>query len=478
MSLFERGARSAMVLVPMAAIATLALGLRIGSAPAVRAAIVFGAPPSSDRAGLAWQLVTIKDDRGVREAIELPHVSMVARSDGREARWDGGTNTDGVAEAWLDLPGISAGDDVSLDVRVPGEEIPLAEGLVSWPSSPTRDPTPRGPVFLRPSKQSGDLLIEVAVYGGRLAPGFPGRLSVHVRDATTGQGVAAAAVDAEPEPGLLVSAPSTTTDREGWAEFQVTAEIHVVALALRATMRRGGSDGGEWYGALPVAPGGSFVPMPTSIPSGLPHTFEILVSTVVPRVYVEVDDKVGRASAASVPVERGQDGPHAIFRLRALTPGTYWLVTSGDPRAVETVGGAVGGATVARPFLVAAGDGSPPKDLGPRLSTLAPPRFSRFVALDGLPGRRRTDGGRRRLGLGLAFGSLLIAAALEAVLLLEVVARSKKRLVVAAELAGEPEAKFLRRFGGASLLVGLLTALLGFALLLALLTWNSASSTR
>jgi hypothetical protein len=469
MSRWERGA---IVLVALAAVATLALGLRIGSTPSVHAAMVFGAPPASDHAGLAWQLVTVLDDRGVREAVELPRVSMLARSKGRQARWDGSTNGDGVAEVWLGLPGVSAGDSVSLEVRTPLEKTPLAEGSALWPADLTSEAAEE-PVFARPSRQTGELLIEVAVYGGRLASGFPSTVWVHVRDAVTGQGVVAATIDASSEPGLSVSASRITTNPEGWAELQVTAEIQVVALGLRALGSRGSSKAsGEWYGALPVAPGGSFVSMPMTIPPGVPYSFDVLIPTVLPRVYVEIDDAIGRAFAAWLPVERAQAGSHAVFAARPLTPGTYWLVTSGDPQDAaiyET-------AAIARPFVVRATDEPALASLGPRLATLAPPRFSRFIALDGLPGRHMASGGRRRRGLGLAFGSLLVAAALETMLVLRAVGRSRRELAAVAEVAGEPQAQLEHPLNVASVFIGILVALLGFALLACLLTWNASSA--
>jgi hypothetical protein len=40
-------------------------------------------------------------------------------------------------------------------------------------------------------------------------------------------------------------------------------------------------------------------------------------------------------------------------------------------------------------------------------------------------------------------------------------------------VAGEPKALLERRFGAASVLIGLLIALLGFALLACLLTWKA-----
>ena len=55
--------KAALVLVPLVAVTTLAIGLRIGASPAVHAAVVYGATPGSAKERLAWQLVTIVDDR-------------------------------------------------------------------------------------------------------------------------------------------------------------------------------------------------------------------------------------------------------------------------------------------------------------------------------------------------------------------------------------------------------------------------------
>jgi hypothetical protein len=308
-------------------------------------------------------------------------------------------------------------------------------------------------------------LIDVAVYGGRLAPGFSSSVWVWVRDALTGLGSAAVVVDADADPGLRIGAPQATTDTLGWAELRVTAEIHSVALGLRASAPEGTGSRGEWYGALPVAPGGAFVSVPSSIRSGLPYSFDVLLSTVVPRVYVEVDDAVGRAFAASLPVETSRNGAHASFDLRAVGPGTYWLVTSSDPGAAESLKGNA----IARPFVVAADDHELSRELGPRLSMLEAPRSSRFLALDGLPARRNAYGGRQRLGLALGLGSLLAAAVLETMLVLRVVRRSRRELTALEGREVEP------RFAAANVLAGLLVAWLGFALLAALLTWDAAA---
>jgi hypothetical protein len=257
-----------------------------------------------------------------------------------------------------------------------------------------------------------------------------------------------------------------TSDAAGYAELQVSAQIHVVALGLHASTGSGSARrSGAWYGAVPVAPGAAFVAMPVSIPAGEPHAFDVVVPTVVPRIYAEVDDRVGRAFAVSLVVERS----HVTVAVPPLESGTYWLVTAGDPRGAESLEGAA----VARPFLVADTPVVDRASLEPRLAMLAAPRFSRFVALDGLPGKRRADGSRHRRGLAVALAALGLGAALETLLILRAVGRSKRLLAQLSGVLEKDEVALDRRFGAASVLTGVLVALLGFALLAALLIWKA-----
>ncbi len=462
MSRWERGA---IVLTPLVAVATLALGLRVGASPAVRAAVVYGAPPAAGHRGLAWQILTLIDDRGVKEAIPLGHVTVLARARGQEARWDGSTHADGFAEVWLDLPGVSSGDAVSLEVRAPDEASPLASGPASWPADADRA-AKAGPAFARASKRDGDLLIDVAVYGGRLVPGFSSSVWVRVTDKSTKEAVGGAVLDVEPEPGLAVQASRVTSNVAGYAEILASPQIHVVALGLRASAGTGIlKRSGAWYGALPVAPGAAFVAVPFAISPGEPHVFDVIVPTVLPRIYAEVDDEDGRAFAVSLAVERS----HAEVAVPPLQRGTYWLVTSGDPQGAESLEGAA----VARPFLAADPSTVDRASLGPDLAMLAPPRFSRFVALNGLPGKREADGSRHRRGLAIALGALGLAAALEVWLILRAVARSKLLFARLSGVLDEQGAPIEPRFSAGSVAIGLLLALLGFALLAALLTWKA-----
>jgi hypothetical protein len=289
---------------------------------------------------------------------------------------------------------------------------------------------------------------------------------VRVTDHDTKEAVFGVAIDAEPEPGLVVQPSRATSNASGYAELRASAEIHVVALGLTASAGAGAAQRrGAWYGAIPVAPGAAFVAMPLAISPAAPYAFEVVVPTVVPLIYAEVDDEAGRAFAVSLPVERSR----VAVIVPPLGPGTYWLITSGDPRGAESLEGAA----LARPFLVADPSSIDRASLGPRLASLSPPSFSRFVALDGLPGKRQADGSRHRRGLLIALGALGVAAVLEVSLILRAVARSKRLLARLSGVLDDDSAPIERRFSAGSVVVGLLVALLGFALLATLLTWKA-----
>src|SRR5262245_35061268 len=100
------------VTAPLVAIATLMVGLRVGAGEAVRAAVIFGAPPAKPAAAgaptpLVWQLLTFLDDRGVRETIAIQGLSVRARARGKEVLWTGQSNEDGIAEVTLAIEGLS-----------------------------------------------------------------------------------------------------------------------------------------------------------------------------------------------------------------------------------------------------------------------------------------------------------------------------------------------------------------------------------
>jgi hypothetical protein len=402
---------------PVVAVAALMVGLRVGASDAVRAAVVFGAPPARAAAGgetrLAWQVLTFRDDRGVRETLALKGLSVTARARGQEARWTGESNEDGVAEVSLafhvDAAAGSAGagaftaeDDVEIVVRQDGDPVPLAAGRAAWDERPDTwgaapaaaagtseaagtsagtgtdggtdaragahggtgaaagdgSPADASAVaaavatsIVRPAKRDGAIGLDVVVEGERLVTGFP--TPVWVR-ASTPPGVPRGGVTiaVTPEPGLRPERDRATTCDDGWAELSLVAEAHVTGAALAATAPGHPDVRGAWFGALPVAAGAFFPKMPRVLPAGAPAPVVLVAPNPRSVVYAEIDDTRGRAFGAALPVklEPGDPTPRARFELPPLAEGLHWLVVSGEPRGAERLRGA----SIAKPFLVTA----------------------------------------------------------------------------------------------------------------------------
>ncbi len=462
------------VLAPIIAVATLMLGLRVGAGNAVKAASVFAAPPGKAPAPgapvpLAWQVLTYVEDRGVRETIGMRDLTVVARSKGKESRWTGSSNADGIAEASLAFADLAAGDPVEIEVLAAGEPQPLARGLAEWQSpSWARDPEERGEhAAARPSKREGAIAIDVLVEGERLVVGFETPVWAHV----LGSGIdpSRVALHATPEAGLRLEIEDPRLACEGWAEIPAVAEGHVVGLQVEAKDAEGRK--GVWFGALPVAPGAFFVGAPRHVPEAKSETVVLVAPNPRNVVYVEVDDERGRVFAAALPlaVEPGDPVPRARFQMPPLAPGLHWIVVSGEPRGAERLAGAA----IAKPFLVGEAPGVRPDQacsIGPWLAKRPATGFPRWLAVDGMATQGADNRARHRLGLFIGLFSLFAAAVLE-VLLLTAASREARAVMLLADL-DEPEAERARvtaKPPGGGLAIALLVAVLGFALLAALM---------
>ena len=73
-----RRERALIVLTPVVALATVALGLHVGASSRVRGARVYAAAPGAGRPGLSLQLVTLAEEGGVPELPSMPDVSVAA----------------------------------------------------------------------------------------------------------------------------------------------------------------------------------------------------------------------------------------------------------------------------------------------------------------------------------------------------------------------------------------------------------------
>jgi hypothetical protein len=446
---------------PVAAMATVGVGLELGARRSACAALVYGAPRANGASALAWQIAVASEDHGLREPAVGADVDVVGRAAGRSATWRGKTNADGVVEASLELP---AGAPVTLEVRSAGALLAQGEATPQ-PSTPTAGPATAWAPFAR---REGAIVIDVAVLGERVAPSFPATLWVRAQDAATHAPVAGADVAPQSDASLSSFTVHARTDSRGWAEIIVTPAGLAVSLAVDAH----GTDGraGTWIGGLVASPGAAeLATRPRWSPD---EAVEIAVLAPPTRsmAYVEIDDAKGRAWATSIGLTLGPTlGAAGDANGPKLAPGLYWAVASDDPIAAS----ALGAGTSARPFFVAKTD-EEALALGPNPDACARPLdvretsravdtclalavatpIGRWVALDGFAATRRRDAERRKRGLAVALAGVAIAVLLEGVLLLRA-ARSARTADDLVPVRGRAW----------TLTVAMLMGLLGFALL-------------
>ncbi len=466
--------RVAIVVTPILALATLAVGMRVGARREVHAAALYGAPRARGETAFAWQLVTFVDDVGGRETEPRQGITIHARtrpragSQAHEATWRGETNEDGIAEVRLDMPGVTRGEAMDVEVLVEGEPAPLARGPVAWDDEAWMGAAP-GP-FVRPSKRTGAIALDVAILGSKLAARTDVPLLVRATSRDDGHPIANVVVTPEPEPGLEAREATVTTCALGWARLDVSAKIYVAALGLKAKAPDGRA--GEWFAGLPVATGSIHSLVPDVVtPAASGATLAVQGET---GVYAEVDDDEGRAFGgwAKLP---GASGNRASFEVPSLAPVLMCMVTARAPRAAATPVEA----TLARPFLVAGTPmpvGAPEVNdacaVGAYLALHPAGGFHRSTLLDGSVARLEGHAAERKRGLAIGLGALGIGAVLEIWLVIQS-ARSGRRLAADALEDVDAAANLMKRSSAGSVVIGLLLAVLGFALIAALLLLKS-----
>jgi hypothetical protein len=466
-----------LALAPAAGLATVALGLRLGAPGTVRAAVVYAAPAPLHAPTRAAAVFVFREEGGTREPFERLPLEVVARTAGGEARWQGVTNEDGVAEAVLQVGASPRMTELSVTAggAVLARGVPLER--------PALEPAPSTPPWMAFVRRDGDIEIDAVLVGERAAPGFPATLWVRALERASGHPIAHANIQLEGDASLTPPVATATTDARGWAPIAVTPLGLAVTVTLRARTAGSGEGPailGEWVGPFPMAPGAARVDVqPRSRPG---EEVEIALTEPVPwrNAYLEVDDARGRAWAATASggVRRPDGSVSMGWHVPGLPPGLYWTVASAAPFA-STEGET---RTTYRAFFVADSDEAAlafgtsaqactgpldPRDatraLGPCLALSARTPVERWMALDGFASLRARDEATRARGLRVALGGLLAAALLEAALLLRGAARARVRLQE--ETGGE------RAGGGGAasrawtVVVTVLVALLGFALL-------------
>ncbi|MGD0678094.1 MAG: hypothetical protein ABSC94_22000 [Polyangiaceae bacterium] len=467
--------RAILASTPFVAVAIVMLGLRLGAPEVLRAAAVVGAPPSLVGLLRPWQIVAFEDDGAARSP--LRHEALAILATGGEGRvlWRGSTNAEGVAEALL--PRNLGPATTTVEVRA--GPLLLASGHLA--EQPTTDATRTGHPWLRFARRSGPIVLDVAVVGERVAPGFAAQVCVRATDGRTHAPLTGVRIDVAADPSIA-SSRGDSTDSAGWAILETTPVGLAVELTLYARSAEGAS--GDWIGGLFVSPGAFAVETRSRWAPDEEPVVEVVAPAARPAVYLEVDDGHGREWAATA--DGGEASPRGAlrttFRLPRLAAGIHWAIAAAD----RTGASELGPGTMVRPFFVATSDEAAlalhPDPLGcaprtdareadrsllPCLALVAASPLPRWLALDGVATRRAEAAVKRTRGLAVALGGLLVAGLLEATLIAGSAVRARARLADALPEGPSPRSRPMARAFG--LAVALLVALLGFALLAAFL---------
>lgn len=449
--------RVPLVVVPVLAVAALALGLRVGAREDFKVAVVYAAPPAKGSSVLAWQLMTLEQERGVEQTLPM-HVHVTATARGQTVTTETTTNDDGIAEISLPFASLGPSDSIVMSVRDDAGAL-LAEGSTTM-TSPTRE-APREQ-WVRASKLEGRIGLGLTVRGGRLVPGFPVRAYVRAVDNQGARPLSGVELHAQSDMAIDASSASPTCST-GWAPLDLTARAHVADLTITA---RNKTDEGSWYGAVPIAAGALGVDVAERAPPG-PLTFTVTAPGAQSTAYVEVDDAEGRAFAQVVdlsgPAKSGP--PMARVTTPPLAPGLHWVVASGEPKGATTMNGA----TIALPVRVGATETECATGSD---ASLVASGFPRWPAIDGRDHARALAAERRKKGLSLALGSFAVAAALETLLIAMASRGAKRGMARVADEAGAPDIAPPARQRWLDVTVALLLFLLVLGLLAAFMTWR------
>ena len=304
--------------------------------------------------------------------------------------------------------------------------------------------------------------MHVAVFGGSLAPGQPGRLWIATE--SSGESPRNPKIEATPDLGLEVFSPwappkDPLCARAGSLELMARGHLGGVALHAKDDLGREG----DWYGAIPIGAGAMHVLAPLSAGMG-PLTISITSASARSLAYVELDDDAGRSEAVALPL--AGEPPRADVTFHPRSHGRHFIVVSGEPDGAGTIVGA----TRAVPIWI-----GPNAPCEADLAEVSAQSFPRFVALDGFVEKKSILAARRKRGRMIALGALALGSLLETLLLLRAAREGRKRLRRLQEAiieGGEaPTPTSPRTF--LDIVLVLMLSLLGFVLLFALVEWTS-----
>ncbi len=447
----------AILAAPVLSFATLAVGLGLGASGETTAAIIEGAAPGSNHAGIAWQARVYRADRGVREVVPNLRIHVHAKYKDQERTADLRTTPDGAAEIVFDFAGITSGDDVAIDVTSDDGRTTLAEGEARVPESIPRT-IPSG--TLPALQKKGPASLEVVIDGGSLPVDL--WTNLWVRATNAGKAIPRdTIVQLDAMDGLEVDTSSKRVSEvapqgaqredwspicgDGWALFPVRAH----ATNLQARFHLGDA---QWIGILPTMLGATVARETARDEKTGARMLEVTRAvSQETNVYVEVDDDAGRLWAATPTLRVDTDGfARAKLPLPDLNSKSLWATASSEPNGAERI---LGG-TTSRPLGLVP-DAPAPCVEGPLPAAFHPVGFPRAAVLDGFIAARARTAARRKKGMSIAIGALVIGAIVEVLIVLRGAARG--RTVNAPWITGKT----------GSILIGMGLAVLGFSMLAA-----------
>ncbi len=406
-SIVDKLVGALLLCLPIATVAVVGYALVVVGAerPLVGARIYGG--PTEGVAALSWRLAVIRSDHGFTDALSLERVDVVAHlGGGRDARWSGPLDAEGMAAVTLALPAPASGP-IDVEVGAPGFREPLARGKLALSRRDwlAREKRLGGWISAHPT---GKLRISVAPGRGAFTVPFADPLWIDVRDAAGP--VAGASIAFKPDSVTLDPATGARTDARGRAVVSLTPHDFHVALRVIASTDDGRH--GEWYASVPVVVGAMDARFDGA-------AMRILSAIERPRAYYAV--LTASARLAGGPVELhpdGHGGSTGTVSLPPLPPGPAWAQISGDADLASL--GTVG-------WPIRPGDDAPPH------ARVVPDR----LLLDGIVAAAARDHARHRRAQLLAGLFSIGALGLLGVMLTVRVRRASAQLDAGLREAGQ-----------------------------------------
>jgi hypothetical protein len=440
--------RTLLCVVPFLSLAGVAYALRLGASGAVSAATLVAGPKAAPQGTFQWLLRAYEETQGAKIPKTRAVIVVHARSGDSVGRFEGTTTDDG----WLvvSMPLETKRPDAPIEVSAfeRGDLQPLLMDVIRLNPTPGKvEPM----VPLHADQRTGPLDIQLFLPTAVAPVGGAVPLLVRVGGVDHAN-AALMQFNVATEDGLELSPPLRCHDG-----YLLSATAKFPVTGLRATVSTGdAAQKSTWFGALPTASGAARL-----TGTGLP---EVQAMNARTSLYAELLGRKGKRWAQVLPLTDGR----AQVPMPSLSEDPEWLLIAPEPFD----GPGFAAAAVAYPLVPAPSqadsyfDAADPGASYIRMGSLRARPFSE-VRVDGLELARSRTRARVRKGVTIAAIALVLGALVEVALMI-IGSRIAQAEIDAAFAAEEPK---LAKAPSDALWVGIGLAVLGFATILALITF-------